>query len=102
MFPPACDQMGVNPVGVGRVASLDNRVVGRASREDRHASAARRIVVAAMTAPTGCLGRALEELHCIRLMSVSGAMKARHRHVDWIKDRDGGMHQGPREGAIAT
>jgi hypothetical protein len=36
---------------VGRVASLDNRVVGRASREDRHASAARRIVVAAMTAP---------------------------------------------------
>ena len=80
----ACDQIGVNPV-----------VVGRASREDRHASAARRIIVAAMTAPTGCLGCALEELHCIRLMGVSGAMKARHRDVDWIKDRDGGMHQGP-------
>jgi hypothetical protein len=47
----ACDQIGANPVVVGRVASLDNRVVGRASREDRHASAARRIVVAAMTAP---------------------------------------------------
>src|SRR5882757_2614283 len=55
-----------------------------------------------MTAPTGRLGRALEELHCIRLMGVSGAMKTRHRDVDWIKDRDGGMHQGPGEVAITT
>src|SRR2546430_15353780 len=84
VVPPACNQIGVNPVGAGRP-----------SRKDRPASAARRIIVAAITAPTGCLGCALEELHCIRLMGVSGAMKARHRDVDWIKDRDGGMHQGP-------
>src|ERR1700681_899537 len=55
-----------------------------------------------MAAPAGRLGRSLKELRGIRLMSVSGAMKARRCNVDGIEDRDGSMHQGPREVAIAT
>ena len=100
---PGRDPVGANPTVVGRVASPEDRVARCASpAKDRHASANRRIAVAAMTAPTASLGRALKELHCIRLMSVSVAMKARHRNIDRIKDRDRSMHQGPCEVAIAT
>src|SRR6476620_679232 len=35
-------------------------------------------------------------------MGIGVAMKARYSNVGRIKDGDGGMHQGPREVAIAT
>src|SRR5882672_6717002 len=85
------------------MASPGDGVVRRASpSKDRHVPANHRIAVPAITAPAGTLAGTLMELSRVRLMGVSGAVKARHRNVDRIKYRDRNMHHGPREVAIAT
>src|SRR5712691_11282209 len=96
---PGRDCTGADPAVVGS----DDGVGRRASApKDRRVSANRRIAIPAITAPARKLAGTLMEFNRVRLMSISGAMKARHCDVDWIEYRHRSMHQGSREVAIAT
>lgn len=68
----------------------------------RRVSANRRVAVPAAAAAAAKLERRLIELRRVRLMGVSAAMRPCHRDVDRIKYRNGSMHHGSLEGAVAT
>ena len=100
---PARDCTGADPAVVGRVAGSDDRIGGAASPpKGGHISANRRIAVPATTATAGKLAGTLMELNRVRLMGISGAIKARHCDVDRIEYRHRSMHQRSGEVAIAT
>src|SRR5882724_7026751 len=100
---PARDCTGADPAVVGPVAGSDYGVGRRASPpKDRRRAADRRVAVPATTAPAPKLAGTLMEFNRVRLMSISGAMKARHCDVDRIEYRHRSMHQGSREVAIAA
>jgi hypothetical protein len=91
--------------GAGAVAAGRNDVGADQTQEgggETGISANRSIAVPAITAITRKLAGTLMEFNRVRLMGISGAMKARHCDVDRIEHRHRSMHQRSGEVAIAT